>query len=62
VTGQPTGRSQFPEIVVRSAAHPESVETDWRHWKQLWDDTRDRLSSAPYKPQHRWDVSNPYCA
>ncbi|MEM7303552.1 MAG: phytanoyl-CoA dioxygenase family protein [Pseudomonadota bacterium] len=62
VTGQPTGRSQFPEIVVRSAQHPEAVETSWQNWKSRWDDTRDRLSAEAYKPQHRWDISNPYCA
>lgn len=62
VTGQPTGRSQFPEIVVRSAKAPETVETDWRHWQKMWDDTRQRLSEEPYRAQHRWDVSNPYCA
>lgn len=62
VTGQPTGRSQFPEIVVRSRAKPESVANDWRAWKHMWDETRARLGSAPYRPQHRWDVANPYCA
>lgn len=62
VTGQPTGRSQFPEIVVRSARDPGSVLNDWREWKDMWDATRVRLAQAPYKPQHRWDVNNPYCA
>jgi len=61
VTGQPTGRSQFPEIVVRSPSDPTRVTSDWRDLKALWDDARARLSAAPYAPQHRWDVSNPYC-
>lgn len=62
VTGQPTGRSQFPEYVVRSRSNPASEMTDWRELKTMWDDTRLRLSSGNYLPQHRWDVSNPYCA
>lgn len=62
ITGQPTGRSQFPEIVVRSPSDPSRITSDWRDLKARWDDTRARLSSAPYKPQHRWDISNPYCA
>ncbi len=53
VTGQPTGRSQFPEIAVRSRSAPETVVTDWRAWKKMWDDTRDRLGAGPYLPQHR---------
>ncbi len=62
VTGQPTGRSQFPEYVVRSQNDPSQVLGDWKELKAMWDETRTRLSSGPYLPQHRWDVSNPYCA
>lgn len=62
VTGQPTGRSQFPEIIVRSPSDPSRITTDWNDLAAMWDDTRHRLSSVPYKPQHRWDVANPYCA
>ena len=29
-TGQPTGRSHFPEFIARSKAHPENELTDWR--------------------------------
>ena len=62
ITGQPTGRSQFPEYVVRSQNEPSQVLGDWKELKAMWDETRTRLSSCPYLPQHRWDVSNPYCA
>ncbi len=62
VTGQPTGRSQFPEFVVRSRKDPSRALDDWRELKAMWDETRIRLASGPYLPQHRWDVSNPYCA
>ena len=62
VTGQPSGRSQFPEYVVRSKKEPSSVLEDWRKLKTMWDETRARLSGAPYLAQHRWDISNPYCA
>ena len=62
ITGQATGRSQFPEIVVRSPSAPDQITSDWRVLKAKWDETRAVLGAAPYKPQHRWDVSNPYCA
>ncbi|MEM9476955.1 MAG: phytanoyl-CoA dioxygenase family protein [Pseudomonadota bacterium] len=61
VTGQPIGRSQFPEVIVRSAKMPARVDTNWKTEKQRWDETRARLSSGPYRPQHRRDLSNPYC-
>lgn len=62
VTGQPTGRSQFPEYVVRSRKDPSVVLGDWKELKAMWDETRVRLSSDSYLPQHRWDIDNPYCA
>lgn len=62
VTGQPTGRSQFPEIIVRSTIDPSQATTDWQELKAKWDDTRARLGATAYQPQHRWDISNPYCA
>jgi len=62
VTGQPTGRSHLPEVILRSRQTPDKVQTDWRAWKQEWDETKQRLAQDAYRPQHRWDVSNPYCA
>jgi len=43
VTGQPTGRSQFPEFIARSKAHPESELTDWREWSLNIDGAMTRL-------------------
>lgn len=62
VTGQPTGRSQFPEFIARSHSRPESVLTDWQEWKAMWEETRSRLANGPHQPQHRWASDAPYCA
>jgi len=62
VTGQPTGRSHFPEFVARSRRSPDSELRDWRTWKEMWEETRRRLAKTPHIPQHRWDSSSPYCA
>lgn len=62
VTGQPTGRSQFPEFIVRSRANPERELKDWKIWRGLWEDTRSHLSTVPHIPQHRWSSDGPYCA
>lgn len=62
VTGQNSGRTQFPEFVARSRQAPESVLTDWRAWRQMWEDARLRLSAAPHIEQHRWRSTSPYCA
>ena len=40
VTGQPTGRSHFPEFVARSRADPASVLSDWREWQRRWEAKR----------------------
>lgn len=63
VTGQPSGRSHFPEFVARSRANPDTELKDWRVWKQLWEDTRHRVVRAEHIEQHgRWDSTAPYCA
>ena len=62
VTGQPTGRSQFPEFIARSRKNPASELRDWRAWKAMWDETRHRLAHSEHIPQHRWAASAPYCA
>lgn len=62
VTGQPTGRSQFPEFVARSGKNPQSELKDWQIWKQMWEDTRQKLARTEHIPQHRWDSDSPYCA
>ncbi|MDA7826785.1 phytanoyl-CoA dioxygenase family protein [Rhodobacteraceae bacterium] len=62
VTGQPTGRAHFPSFVARSRAHPERVLTDWRDWRDLWVDARNRLSVKDHIPIHRWTSDSPACA
>ena len=62
VTGQPTGRSQFPEFIARSRAHPETELSDWRQWYAMWDETRSRLARSEHIDQHRWASDAPYCA
>ncbi len=62
VTGQPSGRSQFPEFVARSRSKPETELRDWRVWKQMWEDARYRLARSEHIPQHRWGNDAPYCA
>lgn len=62
VTGQPTGRSHFPEFVARSRSNPGAELRDWRVWKEMWEDTRLRLANNPHIPQHRWSSDSPYCA
>ncbi|MEM6665417.1 MAG: phytanoyl-CoA dioxygenase family protein [Pseudomonadota bacterium] len=62
VTGQPTGRSQFPDFVARSRRNPSSELRDWRQWKAMWEETRQTLAHSAHLPQHRWDNSSAYCA
>ena len=62
VTGQPTGRSHFPEFVARSRSNPASELKDWRVWKEMWEQTRFALANSAHIAQHRWDSSSPYCA
>lgn len=62
VTGQPTGRSHFPEFVARSRSKPETELRDWRIWKSQWEDAREKLSKAPHIPIHRWTSDAPFCA
>ena len=62
VTGQSTGREQFPSFVARSRARPETELTDWRVWKEMWDQTRFTLAHSEHIPQHRWPTDGPTCA
>ncbi len=61
-TGQPTGRSHFPEFVVRSRAAPDTVLTDWRAWRTMWQEARARLAARPHIDIHRWSADAPVCA
>ena len=62
VTGQPSGRSHFPEFIARSRRNPASELKDWQIWKKMWEDTRYRLAHNAHIPQHRWGNDAPYCA
>ena len=62
VTGQPSGRSHFPEFVARSHSAPETELKDWRTWRDMWHDTRHRTAHSAHINQHRWDTNSPYCA
>lgn len=50
VTGQPTGRDQFPEFVARSRINPGNGLSDWMEWRSLWESARRRLASSPHIP------------
>ena len=61
-TGQPTGRSHFPDFVARSRQHPERELQDWQAWRSLWETARAELSGAAHIPIHRWTSDAPFCA
>lgn len=62
VTGQPTGRSHFPEFIARSRLNPYSELRDWRAWKGLWEAARSQLAQTSHIPIHRWRSDSPACA
>jgi len=61
-TGEPTGRSHFPEFVARSRAVPASQLRDWRTWASMWEKARARLAVQPHIDIHRWQSDAPHCA
>ena len=62
VTGQPTGRSHFPEFIARSRDNPDAELRDWKVWKEMWEEARLHLANTPHIAQHRWTSDSPYCA
>ena len=62
VTGQSTGRDQFPSFVARSRANPAQELKDWRAWRDMWGAARETLAHSAHIPQHRWPSEGPYCA
>ncbi|MEM7213093.1 MAG: phytanoyl-CoA dioxygenase family protein [Pseudomonadota bacterium] len=63
VTGQPSGRSHFPDFVVRSRKDPSSELGDWKEWRALWERARSRLAASELVAQHgRWDSDSSLCA
>ena len=61
-TGQPTGRSHFPDFVARSRSNPASELKDWRTWLRMWEDARMAAAASPHIELHRWTAQAPYCA
>lgn len=57
-SAKPTGRPFLPGFVVRSAARPETVLTDYERWNVLWDAAMAPLADIPYdeylKMVYRW--------
>ena len=62
VTGQPTGRAQFPDFVARSRANPDSELASADDWRRLWEDARARLATRPNIDFHRWSADSALCA
>jgi predicted alpha/beta hydrolase family esterase len=62
VTGQPTGRSHFPEFIARSRRDPSKVLASAAEWRMLWEAARARLAEAPHIDIHRWRADAPACA
>ncbi len=62
VTGQPTGREQFPSFVARSRSDPSRELGSWQIWKQMWEECRSQLAASPHVAQHRWPSEGPACA
>lgn len=61
-TGQPTGRSHFPDFVARSRSHPETELRDWKTNKAQWEAARAQLAGQAHIDIHRWQSDSPYCA
>ena len=61
-TGEPTGRSHFPQFVARSRANPDSELKSWETWRSMWEAARSRLAAEPHIELHRWTSDAPFCA
>jgi len=62
VTGEPTGRSHFPEFVARSHSNPASELHDHNQWRQSWEKARAHIATQPHIDLHRWKSDAPACA
>ncbi|MBX2881760.1 MAG: phytanoyl-CoA dioxygenase family protein [Granulosicoccus sp.] len=64
VTGDPTGRQQFPEFVARSRSKPQTEQHDHLQWVEAWMRVKEQLADQPQDPlsYHRWDGTSSVCA
>ena len=61
-TGKPIGHGHFPEFIARNHHAPDTVLSDWRDWKDMWEKTRAQLSAQSHIPIVRWTSASPSCA
>ena len=60
--GDPTGRDEFPGLIVRSRQDP-SREQSYPEWYASWYAARDYLAGVDDRPlTHRWDIDVEACA
>jgi len=48
-TGHASGRSAYPEFVVRSASDPDSIMNDHAHWVELWKEALTKPSAIVHR-------------
>jgi phytanoyl-CoA hydroxylase len=58
--GKPTGRDEFPSLIVRSRNNPEQVQDNYEAWRDSWLALKSQLSER--EKTHRWDGDAEVCA
>lgn len=60
--GAPTGRDEFPSLIVRSRENPAQVQS-YEEWRDEWHSAREYLAGLSERPvTHRWSADAPLCA
>lgn len=60
--GSPTGRDEFPSLIVRSRENPDQLQS-YEEWRDSWYEARDYLAGLAERPvTHRWNADAPVCA
>ena len=60
--GVPTGRDEFPSLIVRSRKNPD-LEQSYEEWRDSWNEARDYLAGLTERPPtHRWSAGAEVCA
>ena len=60
--GAPTGRDEFPSLIVRSRRDPTQAQS-FDYWRDSWLAARDRLGGQlGREPSHRWNLDAEACA